>query len=123
MQSQPKRILIVEDEKPLARVMSLKLNSAGYQTIVVFDGEQALAACSKEGFDLMILDLILPKKDGYFVLTEMKRLSIKMPVIVASNLGQKEDVEKARQLGAIDYFVKSDVTLEELVNRVKQYLQ
>ncbi len=118
-----KKILIVEDEKPLARVMSLKLNSAGYQTVVTFDGEQALAILSKEIFDLMILDLVMPKKDGYFVLSELKRLNIRMPVIVASNLDQQEDTEKAKQLGAVDYFIKSDITLVEMVNKVKQYLQ
>ena len=118
-----KKILIVEDEKPLARVMSLKLSSAGYQTSVSFDGEQALEILSKESFDLIILDLVMPKKDGYFVLSELKRLNIKIPVIVASNLGQQEDIEKAKKLGAVDYFVKSDITLVEMVNKVKQYLQ
>lgn len=117
-----KKILIVEDEKPLARVMSLKLNSAGYQTVVLFDGEQALGVLSKESFDLIILDLVMPNKDGYFVLTELKRLNTKIPVIVASNLGQEEDIKKAKKLGALDYFVKSDVTLVEMVNKVKQYL-
>ncbi len=117
-----KKILIVEDEKPLARVMSLKLNSAGYQTMAVFDGVEALAILAKDSFDLIILDLVMPKKDGHFVLAELKRLNIKTPVIVASNLGQQEDIDKVKQLGAIDYFVKSDITLVEMVNKVQQYL-
>lgn len=118
-----KKILIVDDEKPLARVMSLKLNSAGYQTSTVFSGEEALATLSREHFDLILLDLMMTKKDGFYVLSQLNKLGIKIPVIVASNLAQKEDIEKAKKLGAVDYFVKSDVTLVEMVNKVKQYLQ
>lgn len=118
-----KKILIVDDEKALARVMSLKLNSAGYQTIAVFSGEEALAALTKQSFDLLILDLLMPKVDGFAVLAHLNKSGIKTPVIVASNLAQKEDVEKAEKLGAIDYFIKSDVSLVEMVNKVKQYLQ
>lgn len=118
-----KVLLIAEDEKSLARVLSLKLNSVGFKTVIVFDGEEALAALNKQPFDLIILDLVLPKKDGFYVLSELKKLGIKTPVIVASNLSQKEDVEKAKNLGVADYFVKSDVNLVEMVNRVKQYLQ
>ncbi|MDD5416178.1 MAG: response regulator [Candidatus Daviesbacteria bacterium] len=117
-----KKILIVDDEKPLARVMSLKLNSAGYSTSTVFSGEEALAAVSKEHFDLIILDLMMTKKDGFYVLSELNKLGIKTPVVVASNLSQKEDVEKAKKLGVVDYLVKSDVTLVEMVDRVKQYI-
>lgn len=118
-----KKVLIVDDEKPLARVMSLKLNSAGYQTSTVFSGEEALSVLSKDHFDLIILDLMMTRKDGFFVLSEVKKLGIKTPVVIASNLAQKEDIEKAKKLGVIDYFVKSDITLVEMVNRVKQYLQ
>lgn len=118
-----KNILIVDDEKPLARVMSIKLNSAGYQTSTVFSGEEALATLSKEHFDLILLDLMMTKKDGFYVLLELNKVGIKTPVIIASNLAQKEDIEKAKQLGAIDYFVKSDLTLVEIVDKVKQHLQ
>ncbi len=118
-----KKILIVEDEKPLARVLSLKLNSAGYLTTTVFNGEEALSILSKDHFDLIILDLVMPKKDGFFILSELNRLGIKTPVVVSSNLSQKEDVDKAKALGAVDYFVKSDITLVDVVAKVKQYLQ
>lgn len=118
-----KKILIVEDEKPLARVMSLKLNSAGFATTTVFSGEEALAIISKEVFDLIILDLVIPKVDGFSVLAHLNTSGIKTPVIVASNLSQSEDIEKAKNLGAVDYFVKSDITLVDIVSKVKQYLQ
>lgn len=61
--------------------------------------------------------------DGFYVLSELNKTGIKTPVIVASNLSQSEDIEKAKKLGVVDYFVKSDVTLVEIVNKVKQYLQ
>lgn len=122
-QNNQKILLIVEDEKPLARVMSLKLSSAGYQTTAVFSGEEALAALAKQSFDLIILDLLMPKVDGFAFLAQLNKSGIKTPVIVASNLAQKEDIEKAKGLGAVDYFVKSDITLVEMVNKIKQYLQ
>ncbi len=118
-----KKILIVEDEQPLARVLALKLNSVGYQTTTIFNGEEALALLSKEQFDLILLDLVMPKQDGFYVLTELNKVGNKTPVIVSSNLSQTEDIEKAKKLGAIDYFVKSDVTLVDIVSKVKQYLQ
>ena len=118
-----RKILIVEDEKPLARVMSLKLNSVGYQTTAVFNGEEAIAILAKQSFDLVILDLLMPKGDGFSVLAHLNKSGIKTPVIVASNLAQQEDIEKAKKLGAVDYFVKTDITLVEMVNKVKQYLQ
>src|SRR3989338_8348392 len=113
-----RKILIVEDEKPLARVMSLKLNSVGYQTTAVFNGEEAVTILAKQSFDL-----VMPKGDGLSVLAHLNKSGIKTPVIVASNLAQQEDIEKAKKLGAVDYFVKSDITLVEMVNKVKQYLQ
>lgn len=118
-----KKILIVEDEKPLARVLSLKLNSAGYQVVIAYDGKEALAILSKQTFDLIILDLIMPKEDGFQVLQKIKDMGIKMPIIVSSNLSQIEDVKRAKQLGALDYFVKSDTTLVNVVEKVKQYLK
>lgn len=117
-----KKILIIEDEKPLARVLALKLNSAGYETVVVYDGEQALKVLQKDNFNLILLDLLMPKKDGYYVLVELQKLGNKTPIVIASNLSQKEDIEKAKKLGAVDYFVKTDTTLVEMVNKVKQYL-
>ncbi len=119
-----KKILIVEDEKPLARVMNLKLSSAGYQCVVAYNGEEALQECSKQKFDLILLDVVMPIKDGYAVLAELKKLGAKMPVvIVTSNLAQSEDIEKAKSLGVHDYFIKSESTLSGLVDKVKQYLK
>jgi len=113
-----KRILIAEDEKPMANALSMKLGSAGFTTQVVYDGEAAVAAAQASSFDLIILDLVMPKKDGFFVLAELKRLNIATPVIVSSNLSQEEDIQRSKQLGARDYFIKSDTTLAQIVAKV-----
>lgn len=115
-----KRILIAEDEKPMANALGLKLRSVGFETTLVYDGESAISTVQGTSFDLIILDLVMPKKDGFFVLTELKRLKIATPVIVSSNLSQEEDIKRARELGARDYFIKSDTTLAEIVEKVKQ---
>lgn len=119
----PKKILIVEDEKPMAQVLELKLTHSGFETKVVFDGEAALKVLKKEKFDLIILDLVLPKMNGFAVLAQLKKRKIKTPVIVASNLGQKEDIERARKLGVRDYFVKADVSIAKVVDHVKKALK
>lgn len=117
-----KKILIIEDEKPMANALSLKLRSAGFETVLVYDGETAISTLQQSPFDLIILDLILPKKDGFFILGELKKLKIAAPVIVSSNLSQNEDIKRSIELGARDYFIKSDTTLAEVVEKVKQAL-
>jgi len=115
----PKRILIVEDEKPMANALVLKLRSAGFETVLVYDGETAIFTLQQSTFDLIILDLVVPKKDGFIVLAELKKLGITTPVIISSNLTQEEDIRRARELGARDYFIKSDTSLAEIVEKVK----
>ncbi len=117
-----KKILIAEDEKPMANALGLKLSSAGYETTLVYDGEAAMAAVKDSSFDLILLDLVMPKKDGFFVLAELRKLRITAPVIVSSNLSQEEDIKRAKNLGAADYFIKSDTTLAEIVEKVKRAL-
>jgi DNA-binding response OmpR family regulator len=103
----------------MANALSLKLGSSGFETQVVYDGEATISALKKSKYDLIILDLVLPKKDGFSVLAELKKLKITTPVIVSSNLSQEEDIKRVRELGARDYFVKSDTTLAEIVEKVK----
>ncbi|MDD2656788.1 MAG: response regulator [Patescibacteria group bacterium] len=117
-----KKILIAEDEKPMARALEIKLNKAGFETLVVFDGVSALKELAANKYDLLLLDLMMPNKDGFSVLTDMKESKIKVPVIVSTNLNQKEDIEKALGLGAKDYFVKSDTTIAEVVEHIKKVL-
>lgn len=117
-----KKILIAEDEKPMARALELKLNNSGYEAKAVYDGEEAVAALNKEKFDLMILDLIMPKLDGFGVLEKIKDKKLKTQIIVASNLSQEEDIDRVKSLGAVGFFVKSDTPINEIVGQVEKYL-
>lgn len=119
----PKKILIVEDEKPLARALSLKLQSTGFMVTTAFNGVEAIDVLGKDHFDLMILDLIMPRMDGFAVLKKLKEKQIKLPIIVSSNLAQAEDIERAKALGAEHYFIKSNVSLNEIIDNIKKILE
>jgi DNA-binding response OmpR family regulator len=118
----PKKILIVDDEKPLAKALDLKLSHAGFATETASDGEEALAKIEKEKFDLIILDIMMPKMDGYGVIAELKKRGVTTPVIISSNLSQGEDLNRLKSAGAADYYIKSDAPLEDVVMRVKKNL-
>lgn len=117
-----KKILIVEDEKPLGNALVLKLNFAGFETVLVHDGNTAISTLARSHFDLILLDLLLPEKNGFTVLEELKKLKINIPIIISSNLSQPEDIRRAEELGARDYFVKSNITLADIVEKVKQFM-
>jgi DNA-binding response OmpR family regulator len=117
----PKKILIVEDEKPLANAMSLKLTASGFTTTVVYNGDEALALLEKEKYDLTLIDIMMPKRDGFSVLEELKTKNMSISVFVMSNLGQAEDLARAKALGVADYIVKSNTPLAEIVERIKAY--
>jgi two-component system alkaline phosphatase synthesis response regulator PhoP len=113
-----KKILIVEDEKPMARALELKLNHSGFEAVVASDGEAALENLKKQKFDLILLDLMIPKIDGFEVMKAMKDNKDKTPIIVASNLGQEDDAQKAKSMGAKWYFVKSDTPINKIVDYI-----
>jgi len=120
-----KKILLVEDDKFLSNILKLKLEKSGFEVADAFDGDEALKKLTAFNPDLMLLDIILPKKGGFELLAEMKEdgnLS-KVPVIIISNLGQEEDIAKGKSLGAIDYFVKSRSSIDELVEKIKEIYQ
>lgn len=114
-----KRILIVEDEKPLAHALELKLTHEGYDVHVAITGEDGLKEMQKPGYALVLLDIILPGLDGFAVLEQMQGKKGAPAVIVLSNLGQEEDRKKAEALGAKQYLVKSNVPLGEIVKVVR----
>jgi len=118
-----KKILIAEDEKPMAKALELKLNNSGFEAKAVFNGQEAIDALKAEKYDLMLLDLMMPTMDGFAVLEQMKTDKIKTPVVVTSNLSQEEDKEKAKSLGAKDYLVKSNVSLKEIVEKITSMLK
>jgi DNA-binding response OmpR family regulator len=117
-----KRILIVEDERPLAHALELKLGKEGYETVVAQTGKIGLEQALTGEFDLILLDLILPELDGFSVLTELKKAGMKTSVIVLSNLGQDEDRAKAEEFGVKDYLVKSNAPLADILALVKNSL-
>src|SRR3990167_4788874 len=102
-----KRILIVEDEKPIARALELKLDHSGYDAVAVNGGQAALDLLEKEKFQLILLDLIMPGVDGFAVMQALKERGSTTPVIVLTNLNQPEDIQKSKNLGAIDFLIKS----------------
>jgi CheY-like chemotaxis protein len=119
-----KEVLVVEDDYFYANIYRAKLAREGYGAEVVADGEQALKAVREKKPDLILLDLIMPVKDGFETLKELKAdpnfKDIK--VVVLSNLGQGEDVQRAKDLGAVDYLIKTNVSLQEVVDKIKKYL-
>lgn len=117
-----KRILIVEDERPLAHALELKMNHEGYETHVASTGQEGLTEAQSGNYDLILLDLILPGMDGFTILEALKNAGKKPVVIVLSNLGQDEDRKKAADFGAKDYLVKSNVPLSDIVKIVKASL-
>ncbi len=120
-----KKILIVEDDKFLRELMARKLEKEGYEISEAVDGEEGFKKAQTEKPDLILLDLILPGMDGFEVLTKVKddpNLS-QIPVIVLSNLGQKEDVERGLKLGAIDYLIKAHFTPGEIIEKVRAVLK
>ncbi len=120
-----KKVLIAEDDKFLSSAYRVKLTKAGFEVQMASDGNEAIAALQTFTPDIILLDLIMPVKDGFTVLAEIKANdSLKnIPVIVASNLGQKEDIEKSRQLGAVDFVVKSDLSLEGVIEKINKILE
>jgi DNA-binding response OmpR family regulator len=118
-----KKILIAEDERPMARALELKLNGSGFNAKAVGNGEEALQTLEKEKFDLILLDLVMPKVDGFGVLEQLQAKGNTTPIIVLSNLSQEEDAKKAKELGAVDFFIKSDTPIIEIVKIAKKALK
>lgn len=118
------KIVIVEDEQALSGALSDKFKNAGLEVAVANDGGEAIDVIRTNKPDIIALDLLLPKKDGFEILEELKNdteLS-NIPVIVLSNLDQDEDIKKALRLGAIDYWVKSQHPINEIVEKVNMRL-
>lgn len=118
------KILFVEDEPSLQKAISELLNQEGFKIFSATDGEEGLEIAKKEKPNLILLDLILPKKDGFEVLKELKAdAELKaIPVIVLTNLEGMGDVEKALELGATTYLVKANYELEDVVTKIKDFL-
>jgi len=119
-----KKVLIVEDDKFLRELISQKLLKEGYDIAETVDGEKGLETVKKEKPDLVLLDLILPGINGFDVLTKIKEdpSLAQIPVIILSNLGQKDDIERGLKLGAVDYLIKAHFTPGEIIAKVKSVI-
>jgi CheY-like chemotaxis protein len=115
-----KKVLIVEDERPLAHALELKLQNEGYSTAVARSGQEALDAVQTDRYDVMLLDLIMPGIDGFQVLQQLTGSPNRPTTIfVLSNLSQREDEDRVIALGAKKYFIKSNTSLSTIVEEVK----
>lgn len=121
-----KKVLLVEDEQMLREICSMKLAKDGFDVVAALDGEEALKKVETEIPDIILLDIVLPSIDGFEVLkkirsNENENIS-KIPIIMLTNLGQEEDIAKARALGANDYLVKAYFNPDEISGKVKAAL-
>ena len=118
------RILIIEDDSFISDMYKIKLESEGFDVEVAPDGIQGLEAAGRERPDLILLDVVMPKMDGFTVLQTLKEnpSTSDIPVIMLTNLGQKDSVEKGLKLGAEDYIIKAHFTPLEVVDKVKDFL-
>jgi len=119
-----KKILLIEDEPLLANLLKQRLEKDGLEVIAGHDGEEALKLLETVQPDLILLDIILPKMSGFEVMEEIQKNANykKAPIIVISNLGQDTDMAKGQSLGAVGYFIKAQVSIEELVGKIKDFL-
>lgn len=119
------KVLVVEDDKFLMSAYRAKLTKVGYEVQIAGDGQEAIDLLKNFTPDIILLDLVMPRKDGFVTLAEIKQQPNlqNIPVIVASNLGQKEDLDKAMSLGAVDYIIKSDLSMDSLVELINKTLE
>ena len=119
-----KKILLAEDDKFLSRAYKEALEQAEFEVLTAFNGEEALIKMRAEKPDLVLLDLIMPVKNGFEVLgeTAIDPVLRDIPIIILSNLSQETDVERGKALGAVDYLVKADFSLQAVVAKIKEHL-
>ncbi|MBI5229999.1 MAG: response regulator [Candidatus Magasanikbacteria bacterium] len=122
---QAQKILLVEDDSFLSNIYQTKFTKEGYQVAVAGDGEEALKAVKTKKPDIILLDVLLPKLDGFAVLEKLKKdpETKDIPVILLTNLGQRDDVDRGLQLGAADYLIKAHFKPSETVEKVKKVLE
>ena len=119
-----KKVLIIEDDLFLRDIIFQELQSAGYETHYAVDGEEGLKKISEVKPDLVLLDIILPGIDGFEILKRKQENPeiAEIPVVILSNLGQKEEINRGMRLGAKDYLIKAHFTPDEVLQKVKQVL-
>ncbi|MCL5094304.1 MAG: response regulator [Patescibacteria group bacterium] len=119
------KIMIVEDDVALRDIYSSRMEAEGYEVVTASDGEEALTVAVKERPDLIVLDIMMPKISGFDTLDILRATpeTKETKIIMMSALSQTADIEKGKALGADEYLVKSQVTLSEVISKVKEILE
>jgi len=120
----PKKILLAEDEEIIYNLLQKKLTQEGYSVVLAKNGEECLQQLPLQKPDLLLLDIIMPKKNGFDVMEAMKADENlrDIPVIIISNSGQPVELERAQELGALDWLIKTEFDPQEVINKVKKYI-
>ena len=124
MSEKKPKILMIEEDHFLRKIYRDKLSRSGFEFLEATNGEEGLNKIIAEKPNVVLLDLILPRKNGFDVLVDMKsnKNTENIPVIILSNLGQESDIQRGLALGAKDYLVKTEVSLSEVVEKAKEQL-
>jgi len=119
-----KKVLLIEDDPFLSSLLKNRLTREGLIVLHAKDGEEGIQMLKNDGVQLVLLDLILPKRSGFEVLEAIRQdpQMQNAPVIIVSNLGQPEDVQKGQELGAVEYFIKAKTSIEDLVSNITSFL-
>lgn len=122
--NQGKTVLIVEDEALLGNLLEKKLKKEGFEILRASDGAEAIEIIEDQDPDLTLLDIILPKISGFEFMKKVQESPRvdEIPIVIVSNLGQKSDIEKGKNLGAVGYFVKAKMSIDDLINQVRDFL-
>ncbi|HLD21465.1 MAG TPA: response regulator [Patescibacteria group bacterium] len=119
-----KTILLVEDDEMLHTMYTQKFTKEGYTVKSAFNGAEGIELAEQTKPAVILLDIIMPKMDGFVALKKLKKNEVTkdIPVILLTNLGQEEDIRKGKELGATDYFIKANHTPQEVVEKVKEII-
>ncbi len=117
-----KNILLIEDDPVIIRMYSTKLTNSGYLVKEASNGEEAINILGNYKPDIILLDLMLPKIDGFGFLQQAREKITNVPVIILTNLSQDTDKSRAKDLGAVDFLVKADITPQDVVNTIQKYI-
>jgi len=121
----PKKVvLVVEDDAFLVKAYQVKLEKEGYEVWIATDGNEAISYLSKPRPNIVLLDLMLPGASGFDILTQIRQTEgwKNVPVIILTNLGQPQDVQQGKELGAVDYMIKANTKINDIIAKVKQYI-
>lgn len=117
-----KKILLVEDDQFIRELYELYLKEMNYTIVTSVNGKEAVEKFKNEVFDLVLLDILLPEKDGISVLADVKKLNDKVPVVMLTNLAQEAMIQKSFELGAAGYLLKARITKKDLLKEVESFL-